>query len=276
MARRIALVELLHRLFSDLDKNENLARILCGEILVNGERIRDPRTPVLIDSAVEFKKKCRFVSRGGEKLDPVVKLWNIQVEGLTFIDAGSSRGGFTDCLLQRGARHVYAVDVGYNQLDYRLRMDGRVGVLERTNVMSLEPKQFNTKPDAAVMDLSFRSARNAAFHLLSLLQPQGWILGLIKPQFEWNNPSSDFRGVVQNKEQLQEILIRLLEDLWQEGSFIQNVCRSPLLGRKGNQEFFFLIQADADVSKDEALNKILRSLDNAHDLKDFRESAPPM
>ena len=265
MARRVALVELLCRLSPDLDKSENLARILCGEILVNGERVRDPRTLVFIDSAVEFKKKRRFVSRGGEKLDPVLKRWNIQVEGLTFIDAGSSRGGFTDCLLQRGARHVYAVDVGYNQLDYHLRRDGRVDVLERTNVMSLEPKHFKTRPDAAVMDLSFRSARNAAFHLLSLLREQGWVLGLIKPQYEWNNPSRDFRGVVQNKEQLQEILIRILEDLWQEGSFVQNVCRSPLSGRKGNQEFFFLIHLDAVVSKDEALNILFRSLARAHD-----------
>jgi 23S rRNA (cytidine1920-2'-O)/16S rRNA (cytidine1409-2'-O)-methyltransferase len=131
------------------------------------------------------------------------------------------------------------VDVGYNQLDYRLRKDMRVVVCERTNVMSLSSQDFPFTPDAAVVDLSFRSIRKAAVHLLNLVD-SGWLIALIKPQYEWQNPDTRFSGVVHSVD-LQGILEILIIDLNSEGAFVSNMMLSPIRGRKGNREFFFLL-----------------------------------
>ena len=244
---RLTLSELLKQRYPDISRKELFARILCGEVAVNGDTIREPKTPVKRDCEINFKLDKKFVSRGGEKLSYVLQAWQVRVEDLVFIDAGSSAGGFADCLLRNGASKVFAVDVGYNQLDYRLRRDKRVVVLERINIMSIRREMLEPPPDAAVADLSFRSIRKAASHILSLVS-RGWLIALIKPQFEWIKPDLSFRGVVSDRESLAWILKSLVEELEQENVFVSKMAASPTRGRKGNLEFFFLLTGERQKS----------------------------
>jgi 23S rRNA (cytidine1920-2'-O)/16S rRNA (cytidine1409-2'-O)-methyltransferase len=218
------------------DREELLARILCGEVRVDGARVRDPRFPV--DSGEVSLERRRFVSRGGLKLDGALSAYGPIVEGMCLLDAGCSTGGFTDCLLQRGASRVIAVDVGYGQLDYRLRRDPRVTLLERTNILSLVPDSLPTNPEGAVAVLSFRSLRRAAAHLLALTS-RHWLVALVKPQFEWRSPEAEFRGVVRDPQVRRRVLSALAADLSAEGVFLQRVAVASPAGARGNREYFF-------------------------------------
>ncbi len=240
MPEKEVLLKLLRMRFSHKTKEELLAHVLCGEVFVDGEKCLDPKVAVSKASIIRIDTPRRFVSRGGEKLDAVLDAWNINVKAKTMLDAGSSTGGFTDCLLQRGANLVYAVDVGFNQLDYSLRIHGRVRVMERVNLAGLSPASFPVTPDAAVMDLAFRSLRGAAAHILPLLS-EGWIIALIKPQFEWRHPSPEFDGVIRNKTHYLSIFASLITDLERERVYVNRAAVSVLTGRKGNREFFFLL-----------------------------------
>lgn len=254
--RRPSLLELLKARYPQIEAEELRARILCGEVWVDGERVRDPRALVSGREAPIAMKSRRFVSRGGEKLEAVLEAWGVDVRGLALIDAGSSTGGFTDCLLQRGARRVVAVDVGSGQLDYRLRRDARVTVLERTNVLALSRELLPEQPDAAVADLSFRSLRGAAAHLLSLTSRR-WIIALVKPQFERASPGAGFRGVVREPAELRSILQALAADLQREGVFLHRARFSALRGAKGNREcFFFLRETPGKVSSSALLGEL--------------------
>ncbi len=226
------LLDQLVRLFPEQDRERLFSRVLAGDVLVEGALERDPKTKVA-DGAEIVVSSRRFVSRGGFKLDAALEAWNVDVAGKVLLDAGCSTGGFTDALLQRGARLVHAVDVGTGQLDWKLRSDERVLVREGTNVMALSV--LDPRPDAAVADLSFRSLRGAAAHLLSLTG-EGWLIALIKPQFEWLSPPPEFAGVVPD-ECLEEILTSLQRDLETEGVIMTDRLPSPVRGRKGNQEF---------------------------------------
>ena len=223
-----------------MTRKDHYARILCGEIYVEGQCVRDPQQPVGAKAFIEYRPRRRYVSRGGEKLAGVLDRWQITVRGKSFIDAGASTGGFTDCLLQRGAVRVIAIEAGGNQLDYHLRRDPRVRVLENTNIMRVRSLPF--EPEAAVADLSLRSLRKAAVHILSLVSEK-WLIALVKPQYEWHEPPADFDGVVAEGPALQEILAKLLQDLQGEGAFVSKLTASQLPGKKGNREFFCLLTA---------------------------------
>ena len=230
------LLEVLRGLEPGSDREDLLARILCGEVRVGGARVRNPRFPV--DPGEVSLERRRFVSRGGLKLDAALAAHGPLVEGLCLLDAGCSTGGFTDCLLQRGAARVIAVDVGYGQLDYRLRRDPRVTALERTNILSLTPDNLPAAPDGAVADLSFRSLRRAAAHLLALTSRR-WLVALVKPQFEWRSPSEDFHGVVRDPQVRLRVLRSLAADLATEGVFLQRAAVASPAGARGNRECFF-------------------------------------
>jgi 23S rRNA (cytidine1920-2'-O)/16S rRNA (cytidine1409-2'-O)-methyltransferase len=250
--KRPSLLELLKALYPQIEAEELRARILCGGGWVGGERIRDPRARVAGREAQVSIQRRRFVSRGGEKLEAVLQAWRVEVAGLALIDAGSSTGGFTDCLLQRGARRVVAVDVGGGQLDYRLRRDARVSVLEKTNILALSRDRLPVEPDAAVADLSFRSLRRAAGHLLSLTRER-WLIALVKPQFEWAAPRAGFRGVVREPTDVWSILEALAGDLEREGVYLHRARVSALRGAKGNREFFFFLRDTAGSVRAAAL-----------------------
>ena len=236
--RKVRFLEYLVNNHPEIDHEELYARILCGEVTVGGETVRDPNRMVDPQQPVRFIGKA-FASRGGEKLNAAFDAWNLHVEGKIFVDAGSSTGGFTDCLLRRGAKCVHAVDVGYNQLAFSLRNDHRVISHERVNIMDVQ--SLDPAPDAAVADLSFRSLRGAARHILSLTTEE-WMVALVKPQFEWRVPDSNFNGVVEDPSQVGEILDDLIEDLRRESVRAEMIIESPIRGRKGNREFLCLLK----------------------------------
>jgi 23S rRNA (cytidine1920-2'-O)/16S rRNA (cytidine1409-2'-O)-methyltransferase len=244
--KRRTLLQRVRELNPDIGGHELYARILCGEIQVNGVTVRSPREPVHVDAVIEHRPPKRFVSRGGQKLDGVLARWNVRVEGLSFIDAGASTGGFTDCLLRRGAQAVIAVERGFNQLDFRLRQDPRVTTLEKTNIMSLAREDLPFAVDAAVADLSLRSLRSAASHILSLL-PEGWLIALVKPQYErTGEPGFDGEGVVRDREETVKILRTLLRALEDEGLAVIRGAPSAIRGVKGNREFFFEVRRNPE------------------------------
>jgi 23S rRNA (cytidine1920-2'-O)/16S rRNA (cytidine1409-2'-O)-methyltransferase len=180
---------------------------------------------------------------------------------LVCLDAGASTGGFTDCLLSRGALNVHAVDVGYNQLAWKLRSDERVFVHERTNLMDLHPGDLIPEPTFAVADLSFRSLRGAASRLLELTRG-GTVLALVKPQYE--NPKEDgFDGVVRTNAARAGVLESLRTDLPKEGVFVRNAAASRVTGRKGNAEIFLLLGREPAQDMDKVNVQITKALDDA-------------
>jgi 23S rRNA (cytidine1920-2'-O)/16S rRNA (cytidine1409-2'-O)-methyltransferase len=259
--KRRSLLERCGELMPQASKQELLARIVCGEIRVDGETVRSPGRMVAPEARLEHRPQRRFVSRGGNKLDGVLSRWQLEVAGLSLIDAGASTGGFTDCLLQRGARAVIAVERGYNQLDFRLRRDPRVTVFERTNLMDLATADLPHAVDAAVADLSLRSLRAAAAHLLTLA-PGGWLVALVKPQYERRRPPGGKAGVVCDAGETLRTLRGLASDLEGEGLRIARAAPSPIAGAGGNREFFFQLRRAADGfpgggASDEALERLV-------------------
>lgn len=237
--KKSSLLEILLKKFPDTKRVILYSRIMCGEVLVNGEKNYNPSSKVFIDARIEIIEK-KFVSRGGLKLEAALDRWNIITNKKIFLDAGSSTGGFTDCLLKRGAGGVHAVDVGYNQLAYVLRTDKRVSVYEKCNIMHLN--ELTPVPDAAVADLSFRSISGAARHIIDLTSEK-WLIALVKPQFEMDLLKyPDFNGVIGDKNILHNVLNGVLKKIGKDKLFVEKVMLSPIKGRKGNTEFLFLIR----------------------------------
>ncbi len=242
--------------FPYLSKKKAYALILCGEILVDGGRVRDPKQLINTGSILSIKKR-EFVSRGGTKLDYALTEWGIDVRGKVFLDAGSSTGGFTDCLLKRGAEAVHSVDVGYNQLDFTLRSDNKVIVHERTNIMDID--SLSPPAEAGTADLSFRSVIPVVSHILSIVNGN-WMIALIKPQFEWRIPDNTFNGVVNGSDRLFKITSEVLESLWVQNSFVSRIIPSPITGMKGNKEFLFLISGTEKRARKDVLKDLERAV----------------
>lgn len=239
--KRIPLRALLKDLYPEKTRDQLFAHILCGDVKVDGETLKAPAGMVDPGSEIVISPK-RFVSRGGFKLSGALEAWKIDVSGLVLVDMGSSTGGFTDALLQSGATFVHAVDVGKNQLCYALRTDSRVKVHEETNLF--EVKSLDPHPQAAVADLSFRSLRGAAKHILTLTS-QKWMIALIKPQFELSELQKvNFEGVLKNEKLTAQVVFEVLEDLKDEGVFIHKLFPSTMRGRKGNQEYLAYLSTD--------------------------------
>jgi len=218
--------------------------ILAGQVLVNCQVAQKPSDSVSSEYEIVLAAGERFVSRGGHKLEHGLEAFHLDVTGLVAIDIGASTGGFTDCLLQRGARQVYAVDVGRGQLAWKLRKDARVVVMEKTNARYLKPEQFPQPFDLAVVDCSFISLRKILPPAVALLKRQGKIVALVKPQFEAGKAESDKgRGVIRDA----SIHERILEELRQFTTAQANLSwrgavESPLQGPAGNKEFLVLIE----------------------------------
>lgn len=236
------LLQLAKKRFPQIEQKEIYASILCGELLVNGERLKDPKQRVSPQSELELQRR-QYVSRGGEKLAAAIEAWKLPVEGTVWIDAGSSTGGFTDALLQHGAAYVHAVDVGTNQLAYSLRRDPRVSSREGTSLFDLT--DLEPPADYACCDLSFRSLTGAAAHLLALTREQR-LIALLKPQFELQERNRElpegeripFDGVVRQEETVDRLLQETLETVWtRDGARVEQILESPVRGNRGNREF---------------------------------------
>lgn len=227
------------------DSRERAKRsVLAGQVRINGHPARKASDPVRETDAITLDAGDKFVSRGGHKLEHALEHFHLDVTGLIAADLGASTGGFTDCLLQRGAAQVYAVDVGHGQLAWKLRQDPRVVVMERTNARHLTPSQFSPPPDLIVVDCSFISLKLVLPAALPLLPPGGRLVALIKPQFEAGKAEADRgRGVITDSAIHQRVLTEL-EDFVakQAGLSWRGVVESPLLGPAGNKEFLALIE----------------------------------
>ena len=216
------------------------ADIASGRVLVGGALADKPARMVAAAEPVRLVgPPPRFVSRGGNKLDAALERFGIDVDGRTALDAGSSTGGFTDCLLQRGASRVVAVDVGRGQLDLRLRRDHRVVVMERTDVRDLSPAALGGQRFGVVTaDLAFVSLRTVAPVLVSLAEPGGDVAVLIKPQFEVGRvEASRGKGVIRDPALWERAVIGVRDAFAAAGAAMMGLMRSPLLGAEGNVEF---------------------------------------
>jgi len=221
--------------------------LMAGQVRVNGHPITKPGHWVRPNDQIEVQVPDRFVSRGGHKLDAALNTFGCVVQGVHAIDLGASTGGFTDCLLQAGAARVHAVDVGSGQLDWRLRQDRRVVVMEKTNARHLTPESFGPDHrafDLAVIDCSFISLRKILPTAVALLQPAGKIVALIKPQFEAGKAEADRgRGVITDPEVQERVLDELRQFVEEQPHMAwRQVIPSPLLGPAGNKEFLVLIE----------------------------------
>ena len=215
------------------------ALILAGKVLVEGRKASKAGQRVAPEAKVEVLDQSEsYVSRGGFKLAGALDALSLVVSGLVAMDVGASTGGFTDCLLRRGAKKVYAIDVGYGQLAWQLRQDSRVVVLERCNVRYLTREQVVELVDLAVIDTSFISLKKVIPKVFEFLQTSGRLLALIKPQFEVGKGQVGKGGVVRDPK-LHEQVVGDMEDFCRDqGLEVERVVESSLLGPKGNREFF--------------------------------------
>ena len=209
--------------------------IRAGEVRVEGQVVDKPGTRVAVDAALTLESKPPFVSRGGEKLEGALERFGLDVEGAVVADVGASTGGFTDCLLQRGASRVYAIDVGYGQLHWKMRNDPRVVVMERTNARYLE--SLPEPVDVITADVSFISLRLILPAALGWLKRDGQVVALIKPQFEAGPEHVEKGGVVRDPGVHRRVLTEVLEAAADLGLGLCGLMPSPLRGPAGNVEF---------------------------------------
>lgn len=234
-AGRIRLDRLLVERGLAESRTEAQRLIRAGEVRVAGQVVDQPGTLVAPDVPVVLAARPRFVSRGGEKLEAALVGFGIDVRGWVAADVGASTGGFTDCLLQRGALRVYAIDVGYGQLDWRLRNDPRVVVMERTNARYLE--RLPEPVHLVTVDVSFISLRLILPRAVDWLRPGGQVLALIKPQFEAGRRDVGKGGVVRDPAVHRRVLVEVAQAAGALGLTLRGMMVSPLLGPAGNREF---------------------------------------
>lgn len=215
--------------------------ILAGQVRVAGAVVDKAGAQVRRDAALEVRETLPYVSRGGLKLAAALDAFALDVAGCTAVDVGASTGGFTDCLLQRGAAHVFAVDVGYGQLAWKLRSDPRVVPIERTNIRALEVLPGGVLADLAVIDASFISLALVLPATLRLLAPHARIVALVKPQFEAGRAQVGKGGVVRSAEVHREVLERTLSLAQTLGLHPAGITVSPAPGPAGNVEFLLLM-----------------------------------
>ncbi len=221
-------------------RSQAQALIMAGKVTVAGKPVTKPGTLVTEDAAIGLEGKLPYVSRGGIKLAFALDEFKIDVTGLVAMDIGASTGGFTDCLLQRSAAKVYAIDVGYGQLDYRLRTDPRVVVMERVNAH--HPFSLPEKANLATIDVSFISVTKIIPNVFEHLTPPAYIIVLLKPQFEAERREVGKGGIIKDPQAHARILSRFICWMVDNNLRLRGLVPSPIPGAEGNKEFFFLLQ----------------------------------
>ena len=214
------------------------AMIISGTVFLNGQRADKASLAVKEEDTVEARGTAHpYVSRGGLKLEKALQVFPIDVTGITAMDIGASTGGFTDVLLQNGAAHVYAIDVGYGQLDWKLRNDPRVTVMERTNARYLTPEDLPLRPTLGVMDVSFISITKILPAAAAILGEEGAFISLIKPQFEAGRERVGKKGVVRDPQVHEDVVRDIVNFVPTLGWHVQGLDFSPITGPEGNMEF---------------------------------------
>ena len=222
------------------------AIIMSGQVYVNGQKADKPG--VSYEETVELEVRgavCPYVSRGGLKLEKALRDFGVEPIDYVCSDSGASTGGFTDCLLQQGARKVFAIDVGYGQLDWKIRSDERVVVMERTNIRYVTPEDLGEALDLSVIDVSFISLKIVLPTIKTLLKPTGQVLCLIKPQFEAGKEKVGKKGVVRERSTHKEVLDNFVALADSLGFKILGLTFSPVKGPEGNIEFLAHLSLDA-------------------------------
>ncbi len=223
------------------------ALVMSGVVLVNEKRVENSSETFSTKDTIRIKGKLSqigYVGRGGLKLEKALKKFQICPSEYVCLDVGSSTGGFTDCLLQNGAKKVFAVDVGTNQLDWKIRIDEKVAVCENTNARYLKPEDFDVKFDLIVMDVSFISVTIILPVLIPLLNENGKIITLIKPQFEVTKWEVGEGGIVKDSDKHERVINEVNNFAESVGLKVSGVIESPILGAKGNKEFLALYERD--------------------------------
>lgn len=228
--------------------------IVAGDIMTPDRRVTKPAERLPEDTELLLRSKPRYVGRGGLKLEAAIEAFGIDAEGLVAADIGASTGGFTDCLLQLGAQRVYAIDVGYGQLDFSLREDERVIVMERCNARHLDP--LAEPIDLIVIDVSFISLRLILPAVCKSLKPGGFIVALIKPQFEAGKGLVSRQGVVRDERVRERVVRDVIEFAESIQLGFRNLIRSPLIGPAGNEEFLVQLESGNSVEPTEIERQI--------------------
>lgn len=221
------------------------AAVMAGLVTVDGRKVDKPGTMATAEAQISVRELPRYVSRGGLKLEKALRHFNVDVTDKTVMDIGASTGGFTDCLLQAGAAKVYSIDVGYGQLDWKLRQDNRVVSLERTNIRHLEPGVIPEPVALAVVDVSFISLALIFPVLVRFGVPE--VVALVKPQFEVGKGRVGKKGVVRDPQDHREVLLNAIDAAEREGFTAVNLSYSPLRGPEGNIEYLLHLRTGNDV-----------------------------
>ena len=238
--------------------------IMEGNVFVNNNREDKAGSTFPDDCNIEIHgKTLQYVSRGGLKLEKAMKHFDITMDGKVCMDIGASTGGFTDCMLQNGAKKVYAVDVGYGQFAWKLRQDERVVCMEKTNIRYVTPADIDDVLDFASVDVSFISLTKVLIPARELLRDGGEMVCLIKPQFEAGREKVGKKGVVRDKAVHEEVVERIIEFASQNGFFVKNLEYSPIKGPEGNIEYLVYIRKDETGGVDAAVD-IEAVVDAAH------------
>ena len=266
MKERLDVLAVKQGLFQSREKAK--AAIMAGIVMVDGQRVDKAGT--MIDESLTITVKgdeCPYVSRGGLKLEKAMEEFSFEVGGSICCDMGASTGGFTDCMLQRGAKKVYAIDVGYGQLDYKLRTDERVVNMERTNIRYLDTDLIEEPVDFISIDVSFISLSLILPVAAEILSETGQVLCLVKPQFEAGREQVGKHGIVRDKNVHEEVIFKVAHYGMDNGLLPTGLTYSPIKGAKGNIEYLLYFKNTFDkIDEDEAVNalKIKEIVSNAH------------
>ena len=243
-------------------KSKAQAMILAGKVKLNGEKITKAGYQIKDENVQIEIETIPYVSRGGFKLEKAIKSFDIDLSNKICLDAGASTGGFTDCMLQNGAKKVYAVDVGYGQLDWKLRNDERVITIERTNIKNCPFEDiYESEVEAEFLsaDLSFISITKVLPNLKNLVLPNATMVFLIKPQFEAGKEKVEKGGVVKNKNTHFEVIKNVIDFAKEAGLFVQGLDFSPITGPKGNIEYLICLNNHSTNFEDEQIWSIINT-----------------
>ena len=242
MKKRLDLILVEREIFETREKAKR--EIMAGNVIVNEQTVTKAGTNFNDDekTVIRIKDKLKYVSRGGLKLEKAIKVWELDFSGKTVLDIGASTGGCTDCALQNGAKKVYSVDVGTNQLDWKLRNDERVVSIENMHIKDLEPENLkNEKMDFIVIDVSFISLTKVIPYLNKFLNTEGKVIMLVKPQFEVGKEKIGKNGIVTEEQYHDEAIKKIISFIKDNSYKLIGVEESPIRGTKGNKEFLMLI-----------------------------------
>jgi len=261
-AEKLRLDLLLHQNGYFESREKARAAVMAGQVKVNGLKAEKPGAAVDLEAKIEVTGGLPYVSRGGLKLEKALQSFGVDLQGKLVLDIGASTGGFTDCALQNGAARVYAVDVGYGQLAWKLRTDPRVVTLERTNIRKLDPGALEERPDFVTIDVSFISLAKVMPRAALLAAGDARGIALIKPQFEAGRDKVGKRGVVRDPEVHRQVIANIFSLLSENGWGVLGLDYSPVRGPEGNIEYLLHFDFSGPCEPDP--NLIRRVVDEAH------------